>query len=254
MKGKRQGNVGCITLTIISVVFGFVASYIVIILICNWRLQGSINKMVIQTPITRRIGISKVSETFEDGRNGKHVKSPIWEIEYGSPIGQDRRNPVVMIRKSLDEDVMQRFLIEPMFSCEESALNSFEGLESRVKEPIFIYEGYFHSMRTSQPIFSRNPNPLIARDFMKPAATSFVRAFYEAFRVVNRCSHCTYIHAIIICRLRAVSLSHASFFQREIFERLASDLKESAITRAAVGGFRFQGAGPGLICKASFQF
>lgn len=194
MKGKRQGNIiGCITLTIVSVVFGFVTLYIVVILICNWRLQSSDGKMDkifrMQLPNTHPIGTTVPSKTFEDGRIGKHLKSPIWEIEYGSPIGQGRRHPVVMIRKLLDDDVVQRFLLEPMFSCKESALNSFEGLENRVKEPIFIYEGYFHSMRASQPIFSRNPNPLIARDFMKPAAASFVRAFYEAFRVVNRSRH-----------------------------------------------------------------
>ena len=202
MKGKRQGSIGFISIVVVSVVFGFFSTYLVVIFICNWRLQTSesdttVNKMVKPFLDQRAIveELSQVlSEDIENGRIGKNLKNPIWEIEYGSPVGRDRRHPVVMIRRALNDDVLQHFLMEPMFSCEESALSSFEGLDNRVKVPFFIYEGYFHSMRTSQPIFSRNPNPLIARDFMKPAATPFLRAFFEAFRIVNRFVVC--IHMI----------------------------------------------------------
>jgi hypothetical protein len=72
-----------------------------------------------------------------------------------------------------------------MFSCEENELKSFDGLDVRVKPPIFIYEGYYHSMVTPKNVFSRNPNPLIGIDFMKPPAHEFLRAFFESFRRIN---------------------------------------------------------------------
>jgi hypothetical protein len=35
-------------------------------------------------------------------------------------------------------------------------------------------------------VYSKNPNPMIGTDFDKPAASPFTRAFYEAFRAVNK--------------------------------------------------------------------
>jgi hypothetical protein len=58
-------------------------------------------------------------------------------------------------------------------------------LDKRVKEPIYIYEGYFHSMNTSDTIYSKNPNPLLGYDFMKPAAHQLLRAYYHTFRQIN---------------------------------------------------------------------
>lgn len=50
---------------------------------------------------------------------------------------------------------------------------------------MYVYEGYYHSLPTEDKIYSKNPNPLIGKDFMKPAAGSFTRAFFDAFRHVN---------------------------------------------------------------------
>jgi hypothetical protein len=51
---------------------------------------------------------------------------------------------------------------------------------------VYVYEGYYHSLPTSQTVYSKNPNPFIGTDFDKPAATPFTRAFYQAFRSVNK--------------------------------------------------------------------
>jgi len=107
-------------------------------------------------------------------------------IEYGSLHRNGIRVPLVMIHSNLDNDIHQRFLQYPMFSCNENDLNnSFHGLENRVKHPIYIYEGYYHSCITSLTIWSRNPNPTIAKDFDKPAADTWIRSYFESFRRVN---------------------------------------------------------------------
>ena len=123
-------------------------------------------------------------------------------IEYGTPL-KVGRTPLVMFRSSLDDVVLERFWQYAMFSCSENELNSFKGLENRVKPPIYIYEGYFHSLPTKETVFSRNPNPTIAIDFNKPAADIFLRAFYETFRRINA----------------------------DIFLKLKEDLIESAVSR-----------------------
>ena len=124
-------------------------------------------------------------------------------IEFGSPLPNGKRTPLVMIRRRLEKHLHSRFLQDPMFSCNQTELDNFDGLEKRVKIPVYIYEGYFHSLPTADKFFSRNPNPKIAIDFMKPAAGSFIRAFYEAFRRINSA----------------------------IFGKLTSDLANSALTR-----------------------
>lgn len=147
---------------------------------------------------------SSMKNVHED-RFGQIVHDDIHRIQFGAPLTSGRRAPLVMIRKRLDTDVHRRFLQYHPFSCNESELNELNDyFDKRVKIPIYIYEGYFHSMVTNENIFSRNPNPKIGLDFMKPAAEDkFIRAFYEAFRLINH----------------------------EIFDRLRADLLNSAIMR-----------------------
>jgi len=111
----------------------------------------------------------------------KVVGSLVHQIEYGV-----QSTPMVMIRSSLDEKLLQRFLEEHLYSCAEDELKNIQGLENRVKEPVFVYEGYYHSLQTNKNVFSKNPNPLIGKDEHKPAAAPFTRAFFDAFRVVNK--------------------------------------------------------------------
>lgn len=112
---------------------------------------------------------------------GTMSHQPIRGIEYGV-----QSTPLVMIQSTLDNDLLQRFLKEHLFSCEEEELAHIDGLDNRVKPPVYVYEGYYHSLKTGDTVYSKNPNPLIGKDFDKPAATPFLRAFYDAFRVVNR--------------------------------------------------------------------
>jgi hypothetical protein len=94
--------------------------------------------------------------------------------------------PLVMIRSQLPDDLLQRFLLEHLYSCDEDGLNAVPELDNRVKPPVYVYEGYYHSLPTSGTVYSKNPNPLIGRDFDKPAAAPFTRAFFQAVRTVNR--------------------------------------------------------------------
>ena len=93
-----------------------------------------------------------------------------------------------MIQSKLQDKLLDRFLQEDLYSVNtnEHDLNSYPGLDNRVKPPVYVYEGYYHGMVTNQSVYSKNPNPLIGNDFDKPPASPFTRAFYEAFRVVNR--------------------------------------------------------------------
>lgn len=115
-------------------------------------------------------------------RAGTVAERPLRNINYGV-----QSTPVVMIRTSLDPKLHKRFLEEHgPYSCLEAELNRIPELDNRVKVPTFVYEGYYHSLPTSEKVYSMNPNPLIGRDFMKPAASPFTRAFYDAFRHVNK--------------------------------------------------------------------
>jgi len=91
-----------------------------------------------------------------------------------------------MIHSKLDDKLHKRFLEEHLYSCTEDEVNSIPELDNRVKEPVYVYEGYYHSMPTNKKIHSLNPNPLIGKDFDKPPADQFTRAFYDAFRYINR--------------------------------------------------------------------
>jgi len=129
--------------------------------------------------------------SFDDNNNNNNnnnnkarkliLDQPIRSIDYGIRS----TTPVVMIRTSLDEELHHRLLEEHLYSCSEEELNHIPELDNRVKPPVYVYEGYYHSLPTSNSVYSRNPNPLIGKDFHKPPAPSFTRAFYEAFRVVN---------------------------------------------------------------------
>ena len=69
-----------------------------------------------------------------------------------------------MIQSKLDKQLHKRFLEEHLYSCIEDELNHIPELDNRVKQPVYVYEGYYHSMPTSEKIHSRNPNPLIGKD------------------------------------------------------------------------------------------
>lgn len=126
--------------------------------------------------------IARSSEPISE-KVGTISNHPIRSIEYGV----QSTTPVVMIRSSLDERLLQRLLEEHLYSCTEDELNhNFPELDNRVDAPVYVYEGYYHSLPTSKKVYSKNPNPLIGTDFDKPAATPFTRAFYDAFRVVNK--------------------------------------------------------------------
>lgn len=144
--------------------------------------------------------VSLVTQTFNPP-----PPRPIHTIEYGIFRNRPKRTPFVMIRSKLGPQVYSRFLDSPLFSCPQSELESYH-LHSAVDYPKSkathtYYEGYFHSLKTSDPIFSRNPRS--GKEFQKPAAGDFIRAFYEAFRRVNA----------------------------QVFDRLRLDLNTSAISR-----------------------
>ena len=114
-------------------------------------------------------------------RAGTVATRPLHNIVYGV-----RSTPLVMIQSSLDPQLHERFLEEHLYSCLEADLNQIPELDKRVKAPTFVYEGYYHSLPTENKVYSMNPNPLIGHDFNKPAASQFTRAFYDAFRQVNK--------------------------------------------------------------------
>ena len=125
---------------------------------------------------------AKLSTSHNDSvKYGTLSTHPIRSIEYGV-----QSTPVVMIRTSLDEELHKRFIQEYLYSCTEDQLNTIPELDNRVKKPVYVYEGYYHSLPTNDKIYSRNPNPLIGTDFDKPPASPFTRAFYDAFRHVNK--------------------------------------------------------------------
>jgi hypothetical protein len=124
---------------------------------------------------------SKMQDATASNAIGTISVKPLHQIEYGA-----QSTPLVMIQSKLEDDLLQRFLQEHLYSCNEDQLNSYPGLDNRVKEPVYVYEGYYHSLPTSQTVYSKNPNPFIGTDFDKPAATPFTRAFYQAFRSVNK--------------------------------------------------------------------
>ena len=170
-------------------VYIFFAFNISIVLLCLWRLE-SINPPK-QTPANvsqKRLTNQKVrSQIIQNDSNNVGVISntTIHKIYYGSIQSYGKPSPVVMIHRKLDDAVHKRFLQYPMFSCNEEELDSYDILDRRVEKPIYIYEGYFHSQITNEKIYSRNPNPKIGKDFYKPAADKFIRAFYETFRRIN---------------------------------------------------------------------
>ena len=78
---------------------------------------------------------------------GTISKSPLPQIDVGANL-----QPLVMIRSKLDEDMLERFLKEHLYSCNEEELNSYPGLENQVAKPVYVYEGYYHSMATSETV------------------------------------------------------------------------------------------------------
>ena len=128
-----------------------------------------------------KLSTSSISSSTSDNV-GVISNQPIRNIEYGV----QSTTPLVMIHSKLDDQLHKRFLEEFLYSCTEDELNNIHELDNRVKEPVYVYEGYYHSMPTNEKIYSRNPNPMIGKDFDKPPASQFTRAFYDAFRYINR--------------------------------------------------------------------
>jgi len=129
-----------------------------------------------------KLSTSAISSIIGGDKVGTISNKPIRNIEYGV----QSTTPLVMIQSKLDNQLHKRFLEEHLYSCNEDELNNIPELDNRVKEPVYVYEGYYHSMPTNEKIHSLNPNPLIGKDFEKPAASAFTRAFYDAFRYINR--------------------------------------------------------------------
>ena len=126
-----------------------------------------------------KLSNSTITATINSNKLGS---IPIRNIEYGI----QSTTPLVMIQNKLDDQLHKRFLEEHLYSCTEDELNNIPELDNRVKEPVYVFEGYYHSLPTNKKIYSRNPNPLIGKDFDKPPASLFTRAFYDAFRYINK--------------------------------------------------------------------
>ena len=118
---------------------------------------------------------NSISDKIGSEKVGRISNQPIRNIEYGV----QSTTPLVMIQSRLDDQLHKRFLEEHLYSCDEDELNSIPELDNHVKEPVYVYEGYYHSMPTSEKFYSRNPNPLIGKDFNKPPSDQFTRAFYD---------------------------------------------------------------------------
>lgn len=143
----------------------------------NNKLQFSLNDEKHNKHIIDSVESNKMNiEIF-----GTISSNPIRNIDYGV-----QNTPIVMIKSELSKSLHERFLKEFLYSCTETELNLNTDLDNRVKVPYYIYEGYFHSLPTNNKIYSRNPNPLIGKDFMKPPADAFSRAFFDTFRYVNK--------------------------------------------------------------------
>lgn len=202
-----------------------VGSYTVIIALSFWRLDSispatahvTYNAFTVSSKQNNSVKNSSVIFTppdvdFEDSLKslslsglGSHTEVSLRqarEINYGCPLKSGKRTPLVMARLALGKDVHNLLLNFTMFSCSEEKLDHM-GLDKRVRVPIYIFEGYFHSLSTPDKFYSKNPNPEIGIDFMKPAADSLLRSFFEAFRQINS----------------------------GVFEKMSSDLVASAIMR-----------------------
>jgi hypothetical protein len=105
---------------------------------------------------------------------------------FGRP---QQRMPFTMLRFKLGELVRDRLRKAPIFSAAEADLAGF-GLNRAVDykksaETHVYYEGYFHALGfTDSKVLCRNPRS--GKEFMKPAIGDFIRAFFEAFRQVNK--------------------------------------------------------------------
>jgi len=110
-------------------------------------------------------------------------------IEYGIfTAAPPRRTPVVMMRSTMSPTMLARFQKSPLFSCSGPIELEKMGLKKTVdypksKDTHTYYEGYFHGLRQATPYFSRNPRN--GKNFEKPAAGDFLRAYYEGLRRVN---------------------------------------------------------------------
>lgn len=111
------------------------------------------------------------------------------KIEYGGMMANGKRPPLVMIRSNLSTSVHQLLLNQDLFKSNEEDLPTLHKLYKavdyvRAKDTHFYYEGYFHSLLTSDPILSRNPRS--GQEFQKPAAPLVIRAFFESLRRLNK--------------------------------------------------------------------
>lgn len=117
----------------------------------------------------------------DQGERGELLETNVRSIDEGLQSW-----PFVMIKSKLDDNLLSRFLDEHLYSCEEDTLSHVPDLDSRVSPPVYVYEGHYHALATGGTVYSKNPDPTKGNDFDKPAASRFTRAFYMAFREVNR--------------------------------------------------------------------
>ena len=117
----------------------------------------------------------------DEGELGELLETNVRSIDEGLQSW-----PFVMIKTKLPDDVLSRFLDEHLYSCDEDVLSHVPDLDSRVSPPVYVYEGHYHALATGGTVYSKNPDPTKGYDFDKPAASRFTRAFYMAFREVNR--------------------------------------------------------------------
>lgn len=136
------------------------------------------------TDSAARLGLSKAGAVTESRSYLREQPRLLpRQVQYGIPLKGGQRSPIVMVGGVLTAAMHEKLLDHPMFSCGEAALNSTDGLENRVNFP--VYEGYYHSLPTNKPIYSKNPNPMIGTDFMKPPAGLLLQSFFDVFRLIN---------------------------------------------------------------------
>lgn len=114
----------------------------------------------------------------EKEKVGRIVHHPLHNIDFGA-----KSQPVVMIHDEIDDDLHSQWLKEHLHSCTEAELKDMSGLEN---DYFTDYGMNYHTMPTNKAVYSKHINPTISKEFSKPAAPPFTRAFYIAFREVNK--------------------------------------------------------------------
>jgi hypothetical protein len=109
-------------------------------------------------------------------------------IMFGTFLIPPARTPVVFVRSNLCAAVHARLQTSPLFTTATPEEVVGFGLQKAIDYPMtpghIYFEGYYHSMETSDAVLSRNPRS--GKEFQKRAAGDFIRAMFEGFRIVNK--------------------------------------------------------------------